>query len=498
MRTSVTPLRILFVAAEMAPLVKVGGLADVVGALPQALAERGHDVRILLPAYGTRMTRGATRLVSLEDGRGSLVELRRSDLPTPVWLLETPAFTARDHPYSRPDGSAWPDDAQAFGELGRVAAGIAAGRLLPDWIPDVVHCHDWHTGLTPVWMNLEATPAASVFTIHNLAFAGRFPSRVLAELGLPASLNHPDLLEFHGDVAFIKGGLSCADELTTVSPRYAQEVLTPAFGNGLEGVLRHRRERLTGILNGIDTRLWNPAADPLIEHAFDAADLTGKCRERRRLLRRWGVDETGEDAVPVLASVGRLTWQKGIDLLLDALPELLQRPLRVMVLGSGEPELERSIAAAAERWPGRFLAHARFDEALAHGIYAGADMLAMPSRFEPCGLSQLYAMRYGTVPVTTAVGGLADTVFDADAIADAIGLASGEATGFLMAQATAADLIETVDRALDWYRDRQRWQALMRSAMVRDSSWTAAVRAYEKVYERALARRVAAATARER
>ncbi|TVS16623.1 MAG: glycogen synthase GlgA [Gammaproteobacteria bacterium] len=494
MQAPARSLRVLFVAAEMTPLVKVGGLADVVAALPQALVERGHEVRVLLPAYGAHMTGGSTRLMSMtmSDGHTSLAELRRPDLPCPVWLFESPAFAGRGHhPYSRPDGTAWPDDARAFGEFGRVAAGIAAGTVLPDWQPDIVHCHDWHTGLAPAWMRLEPNAAASVFTIHNLAFTGRFHPRVLAELGLPESLNRPDMLEFHGDVAFIKGGLCCADELTTVSPRYAQEILTPEFGNGLEGLLRHRRERLTGILNGIDSRLWNPASDPLIEHAFDDTDLTGKSRERVRLLRRWGVAATEDEAV--LGWVGRLTRQKGADLLLDALPELFQRPLRLVVLGSGEPELEQAVAAAAKRWPGRFLAHSRFDEALAHGVYAGADMLAMPSRFEPCGLSQLYAMRYGTVPVTTAVGGLADTVFDADAIADAIadalGLASFNATGFLMARATVPDLIETVDRALTWYRDQRRWQALMRNTMGRDSSWTTAVVAYEKVYESALARR---------
>ncbi len=486
MQTAVRKLRILFVAAEMAPLVKVGGLADVVAALPQALVARGHEVRVLLPAYRPLLTRGARRLTSLGDGRVSLAELRRPDLPCPVWLLETPAFMARDHPYSRPDGTAWADDAQAFGELGRVAAEIAAGKVLTDWNPDVVHCHDWHTGLAPVWMSLKATSAASVFTIHNLAFAGRFHPSILAELGLPESLNRPDMLEFHGDVAFIKGGLSCADELTTVSPRYAQEILTPEFGNGFEGLLRHRRERLTGILNGIDTRLWNPATDPLIEHVFDAADFSGKCLERRRLLQRWRVQESDKEALPVLASVGRLTPQKGVDLLLEALPELLHRRLRLVVLGSGEADLEQAVVAAARRWPDRFLAHSRFDESLAHSIYAGADMLAMPSRFEPCGLSQLYAMRYGTVPVTTAVGGLADTVFDADTV----GLASGKATGFLMAEATVSDLIETVDRALQWHGDPRRWQALMRNAMGRDSSWAAAVRAYEKIYESALARRV--------
>jgi len=497
MQAPFRPLRILFVAAEMAPLVKVGGLADVVAALPQALVERGHEVRVLLPAYGAHMTRGAIRLRSLGEGQASLAELRRPDLPCPVWLFESPAFAGRGHhPYSQPDGRAWPNDATAFGEFGRVAAGIAAGTLLPDWHPDIVHCHDWHAGLAPVWMGLEPTPAASVFTIHNLAFAGRFRPRVLAELGLPQSLNHPDLLEFHGDVAFIKGGLSCADEVTTVSPRYAQEILTPEFGNGFEGLLRHRQEHLTGILNGIDTRLWNPAGDPLIEHAFDAADLTGKSRERARLLRRWGMTATEDEAV--LGWVGRLTRQKGADLLLEALPELLQRPLRLVVLGSGEPELERAVAAAAARWPERFMVDSRFDESLAHGIYAGADMLAMPSRFEPCGLSQLYAMRYGTVPVTTAVGGLADTVLDADAIADADPLACSEATGFLMAQATAEDLIETVDRALRWFRDQHRWQALMRSAMGRQLDWSGAVRAYEQVYERALAGRSSSAPARQR
>lgn len=479
-------LRILFVAAEMAPLVKVGGLGDVLGALPPALAARDHDVRVLLPAYDPAMTRKARVLAELPDGSGRLMEYRGSKLPCPVWLLETPGFLRRGgRPYLTRDGKPWADNPLQFGRLARVAADIASGRLVKTWQPDVVHANDWHTGLAPMWMHLEETSAVSVFTIHNLGYIGLFTPDTLRRLGIPASMNHPDALEFHGDIAFIKGGLRFADRLTTVSPRYAAEILTPAFGSGLDGLLRARSDRLSGILNGIDPEVWNPASDPLLGAHFDAANPRGKRDARAALVQRMELDPVSGADTPVLAWVGRLTHQKGADLLEEAIPELMKQSLRLVVLGSGDRSIETALLRSARQYRGRIAVHIGFDEALAHNAYAGADMLLMPSRFEPCGLTQMMAMRYGTIPLVTPVGGLVDTVIDASGNA----WQDTGACGFYMTEPTSAALLDAVDRATAVFSNAPAWQLLVHNAMMKRFDWNASAAAYERVYEAALADR---------
>ncbi len=476
-------LKILFVAAEMAPLVKVGGLGDVVGALPAALAARGHDARVLLPAYDPAMTRKARVITLLPDGSGRLLEYRASTVPVPVWLLETPGFLRRGgRPYLTRAGTPWADDPLQFGRLGRVAADIASGRLVDAWQPEVLHANDWHTGLAPVWMHLENSPAASVFTVHNLGYIGRFAADLLSRLGLPPSMNHPEALEFYGDIAYMKGGLAFADQFTTVSPRYAEEIQTPAFGSGLDGLVRARSDRLTGILNGIDLVAWNPATDPALENHFDAVRPDGKRDERDRLLHGLGLDPITDPQTPVLAWVGRLTAQKGADLLAEALPGLMQRPVRLVVLGSGDRDKEQTLVRAARSRPDKLAVHLTFDEALAHRIYAGADMLLMPSRFEPCGLAQMYAMRYGTIPLVTPVGGLVDTVID---LGDGAPQESG-ACGFHLAGPYPPALLEGVDRAIGAFGQPDRWRTLVRNAMTRRFDWDSSAAAYERVYQAAL------------
>ncbi|MCC5859657.1 MAG: glycogen synthase GlgA [Ectothiorhodospiraceae bacterium] len=477
------PLKILFVAAEMAPLVKVGGLGDVLGALPVALAARGHDARVLLPAYDPVMTRKARVITLLPDGSGRLLEYRASAVSVPVWLLETPGFLRRGgRPYLTRAGTPWADNPLQFGRLGRVAADIANGRLVDAWQPEVLHANDWHTGLAPVWMHLENCPAASVFTVHNLGYIGRFPADILSRLGLPPSMNHPDALEFYGDIAYMKGGLGFADQFTTVSPRYAEEIQTPAFGSGLDGLVRARSDRLTGILNGIDPEAWNPATDPALENHFDAVRLDGKRDERDRLLHGLGLDPVTDSPTPVLAWVGRLTAQKGADLLVEALPGLMERSVRLVVLGSGDRDTEQTLVGAARRWPDKLVVHLTFDEVLAHRIYAGADMLLMPSRFEPCGLAQMYAMRYGTIPLVTPVGGLVDTVID---MGDGAPPEKG-GCGFHLAGADAPALLEGVDRAIGAFRQPGYWRTLVRNAMTRRFDWNSSAAAYERVYQAAL------------
>lgn len=477
-------LKILFVAAEMAPLVKMGGLGDVVGALPRALTQRGHDVRVLLPACDPALLRSAQPLVTLAGRRGQLLERRGDDLPCPVWLLRTPGWLRRRGSlYRNRAGNPWADDALQFGRFGRVAADIAGG-LLPQWRPDVLHCHDWHTGLAPLWMVLDNAPAASVFTIHNLAYQGCFAPDVLPLLGLPEYLNHPEAMEFHGRIAFIKGGLRYADRLTTVSPGHAREILTPESGCGLDGLLRARAGDLQGILNGIDPMTWDPATDPLLPYHFDAEDLSGKRRARRHLhtLAGFSPRTHGATELPVLAWVGRLVHQKGADLLPELIPQLLQRPLHLVILGSGDRPLESALRVAARRWRGRMWLHLGFDEALAHQAYAGSDFLLMPSRHEPCGLAQLCAMRYGCIPLVTPVGGLADTVRDADS-------APGEGTGFYIARTEPGAVLDTLDRALALQRDPGAWQALVNRAMNRRVDWDRSAAAYESVYREAIAAR---------
>lgn len=472
------PLKILFAAAEMAPRVKVGGLGDVIGSLPHALSLRGHDVRVLLPAYAPSMLEESVSSWPVHGFPGKLHELSSADGPG-VLLFETPGLLRRGgRPYVNRAGGPWADNALQFGRLSRVASDIGSGRLLPAWQPDIVHCHDWHTGLTPVWMKLNRSPAASVFTIHNLAHIGRFPASMLARLGLPGPLLHPEALEFHGDIAFLKGGLVFADRLTTVSPTYAREIKTPAEGHGLDGLIRFRGHRLTGIVNGIDTELWDPASDRHLRYPFDA-DRASEARGRNRewLSSRLGLVTASRQ--PLLAWVGRLAEQKGADILIDSLPDLMERGVSLVILGEGERRYSVALTAAARRWPDRLAFCRGFDEALAHQFYGAADLLLMPSRFEPCGISQLCAMRYGALPVTSRVGGLVDTVIDP--MDDGAG-----ATGFHMTALSREALLESVDRALGVYRHPAAWRRMRTNAMGRNSGWSESVERLEAVYRAAL------------
>lgn len=478
--------RILHVAAEVMPLMKTGGLGDVAAALPAAQHGLGDDVRVLMPGYGGAIERaragGELRVVA-QWGSARLLE---TTLPggCPLWLYETAEFGSRgEYPYGAPDGTPWADNAERFDEFARVAASVADDALGIGWRADVVHGHDWHVGLLPVHMQLARVPAASVFTIHNLAYQGLFDMAVRTRLGLPGWLEHWQALEFRELFSFIKGGLVFADRVTTVSETYAQEICTPALGEGLEGVLAARGADLVGIANGIDTDLWNPARDPYLPAAYSADDPSGKATARQALLDEAGLE--ADAATPVIAYVGRLSEQKGIDALLAAMKHIMALPAAVVVLGAGDPRLERELEWAQARWPGQVQVTLGFDEGLAHRIYAGADMLVMPSRFEPCGLAQLNAMRYGTIPVVHRTGGLAETVDDASEDA----LAQRNATGFQFDEVTPEALVEVLRRAHRLFNDPQRWQRLVRAAMRRDSSWSRSARAYGEVYEQALGAR---------
>ncbi len=481
--TQTPPLRVLFVVSEAHPLIKTGGLGDVAGSLPQALAKLGCDVRILLPAYPSCVQRaGALKPVASLSIPGSLdrVTLLAGRLPgtrVRIWLVDyPPAFDRAGNPYLDPDGQPWDDNAERYALLARVAAALAQKRTTLSWQPEVVHCHDWQTGLVPALLAQEVRRPASVFTIHNLAYQGLFPHATFVDLGLPASLWAFDALEFHGQLSFIKGGLVYADKLTTVSPSYAGEIQTPAFGCGLDGLLRHRSADLSGILNGIDERTWNPSKDPHLTARYSARRLSAKAGNKQAVQRAFGLPVDPD--IPLVGMVGRLVEQKGIDQVMLALPALMQRQLQVVALGSGEARYEQALQTFAARHADKIRVHIGYDETLAHQIEGGADMFLMPSRFEPCGLNQLYSLRYGTVPIVRRVGGLADTVVDAGAE----NLAQGSATGISFDGDDAADLLSAMDRALALYQTKTVWTQLVQTGMAQNFSWDASARHYLDLY----------------
>lgn len=487
-------LKILYATSEAAPLVKTGGLGDVAGSLPIALHSEGCDVRIILPAYRT-VLKGAGALTVVahrEVGSYGIVRILQGTFPNSnmtLWLIDAPHLFDRDGgPYAQPTGEDWPDNAQRFALFARVVAALSQGAVPLGWVPDVVHCNDWQTGLIPTWLSQHRDRPATVFTIHNLAYQGLFPAatydQLRLSLGLPEGLFTLHALEFHGRLSFIKGGLAFADMLSTVSPTYANEICDARLGYGLEGLLRYRRTRLRGILNGMDTGQWDPHTDVFLTRPFSRDNLSGKAANKQAVQQHFGLDS--DPSIPLIGMVGRLVEQKGGDLVLDVLPRLVQRhAFQVAVLGTGDPRVERAFKDAARAFPRRVGVEVGFSEQLAHLIEGGADLFVMPSRFEPCGLNQMYSLRYGTVPVVHRTGGLADTVVDASAA----NLNSDKATGFVFDSPTAEALEKALERALTLFHDREQWQRIMRRGMSQDFSWQRSARAYHALYEEALARR---------
>ncbi len=475
-------MRVLHAAAELFPWVKTGGLGDVIAALPPALAALGVDVRLVLPGFSgfldafelSEIARLRTPF-AIERVRIALAALPGSGVR--AYLIDHPPFYDRPgSPYAAPDGHDWPDNHRRFALLGWAAAALAEGAD-PDWRPDILHAHDWHAGLAPAYLRAAGMPLPSVFTIHNLAYQGVFPAALFPDLALPAGFFAIDGVEFYGGFSLLKAGIFYADRLTTVSPTYAEEIQTPVFGNGLDGLLRSRADRLTGILNGVDPQVWSPEHDALLPRPYGADDaIAGKAAAKATLQQRFGLDD--EPAAPLFGGITRLTPQKGLDLLLAALPVLVESGGRLALLGSGDADLEAGFAAAAAANPGRVGVVIGYDEALSHLIMAGADIVTVPSRFEPCGLTQLYALRYGALPLVRRTGGLADTVIDANAVT----LADGSATGFVFDEESPEALLEAAERAIALYADRASWQRLIRRAMSRDFSWTAAARQYQTLY----------------
>lgn len=482
-------LRVLFATPEIAPWAQSGGLGDVSATLPPALQRLGVDVRVLVPGYPALLAAYPDARVVAQWARpaGLLASVRLlaadSAAGVPLLIADCPEYYRRDGtPYGDSGGRDWPDNHLRFGLLSRVAALIGSQASPLRWRPQILQCHDWPAGLAPAYLKFEpGTRAATVMTVHNLAFQGIYPAETLEALGIPAQAFHIDGVEFHGKLSFLKAGLSYADSVTTVSPTYAREIRTQEHGCGLDGVLRGRGERLTGILNGIDASAWNPATDPHLAARYDISRMDGKAVDKAQLQRELGL--RGSRETPLLAFIGRMTHQKGLDLLARIVPDIIAMPAQLAVLGRGERDLEREFTLLASRFPEACAAANRFDEALAHRIEAGADILVMPSRFEPCGLNQMYSLRYGTPPVVRSTGGLADTVVDATPD----NIAAGTANGFAFCAADPPALYEALRRAIRAWHDQALWQALQRAGMSQDFSWDRSAASYLSLF-RPLAR----------
>lgn len=471
-------MRVLHAAAELFPLIKVGGLGDVLGALPQALRALGVDARVLLPGFPA-VLKGIPELREVErfqglpgQQEGRILEGRlASDVP--AFVLDVPDYFGRSGgPYDE-----WGDSHLKFAAFSMAAARIGRHGA-GGWKPEVLHCHDWQTGLAPAYLAQgQGAPPASVMTIHNLAYQGIYGSEVFPLLGLPDECFQMHGLEFHGKVNFLKAGLVYARKITTVSPTYAREIQTPEAGWYLEGLLAHRAQDLVGILNGADYRVWSPSCSPHLVRPYDASDLRGKAACKKALQQEMGLQ--GHAGSPLFGVVSRLAPQKGLDMVLENVAHLVDQGAQLVLLGSGEGALEQGFAAAAARHPGQVAVRIGYDEGLAHRILAGSDVLTVPSRQEPCGLTQIYALKYGTLPLVRRTGGLADTVVDATEEA----LQAGTATGFVFGPPSSWVLGETLGRAATMYKEQpDRWRQLQLQAMAQDYGWEAAGKAYLALY----------------
>jgi starch synthase len=476
-------IEVLSIVSEIFPLVKTGGLADVAGALPRALAPFGVSMRTLIPGYPSVTSRLESGRVVAElpdyfGGPARLIAGRTEGLD--IIVLEAPhLFDRPGNPYLDPTGVDWSDNWQRFAALS--FAGYELGRgLVEGYHPQILHSHDWQAGLVPAYVAFNAPiRPKTVITVHNLAFQGIFGWDIFPTLRLDQRAADEGAIEFYGNISFLKGGLQCADAITTVSPTYAHEISTAAYGMGLEGLLRARSEVLHGILNGIDTGDWNPGADPALPASYGASTTHLRAVNKAALAEAFGLEQ---GPGPLFGVVSRLTWQKGMDMLVDTADELVARGGRLVVLGSGDAELENALKGAAMRHPGKVAVITKYDERLSHLVQGGADVMVVPSRFEPCGLTQLYGLRYGCVPLVSRVGGLADTLIDANEAA----VEAGVATGIVFSPATQEALAEAIRRAIALFGREKVWRKMQRRGMKSEVSWEASAEKYADLYSNLL------------
>ena len=482
-------MKILFVTSEVFPLIKTGGLGDVAYALPAALSAKGEDVRVIVPAYPQVLDLVYSRAAGHEHDKNSglsigdpfgvgEVHLFESVLPdtnVPVILVDCPALYARPgNPYTQHNGEDWPDNDLRFALLAWAAAKCATRGNITGWFPDVVHANDWQAGLTAAYLHYwsgHADRPKMIFTIHNIQFQGLFDPSVLPKIGLPKEAFAIDGLEYYGQVSYLKAGIFYSDVVTTVSPTYAKEILTPEYGMGMEGLLQKRSKNLKGLINGIDHKLWSSETDPWLEHPYGRKKLSPKQLNKAHIQRELHLPED-KDAL-LFSMVTRLTEQKGVDLLIEILPQLIEMNAQVAILGTGDEEMEKTLRTLSDTHE-NIAVRIGYFEALAHQIIAGSDVFLMPSRFEPCGLTQMYALRYGTLPLVRQSGGLADTVIDLDQ--------NDEGTGFVFEAVDSGALLQAVQRAMDLFQDKKAWKKAQRRAMAMDFGWESASNAYKTLY----------------
>ena len=481
-------MNILFAASEAFPFIKTGGLGDVVHSLPIALDKLGDDVRLVLPAYRDVLASvDSLKELGFWDLPGAgvthrvrILQAHHEGLADYLYLIDVPSlFDRAGNPYVHSDGFNWPDNAERFTVFSRAVAQMAKGIPGTDWHPDVVHCHDWQTGLVPAFLSMTQPRPKTVFTIHNLAYDGHFSYQDFASLALPPEWWSPDNVEFYGGFSMLKAGMVFADQVTTVSPTYAREICTPEYGYRFEGVLQHLGNKLSGILNGIDLDIWNPQTDSHLcqNYSVDQPWTAAKLANKNALLKKAKLPES---KAPLLGFIGRLVEQKGVDLITSMLAELFSTTDAVIIiLGSGDRLYEAELVKLATQYPSRLHVHIGYSEDLAHQVEAGCDLFLMPSRFEPCGLNQMYSLRYGTPPVVNFTGGLADTVTDATAMA----MKEKTANGFVFNDVNSDALLACVKRALKIYQKPKQWQQICQTAMQQDLGWESSAKKYQELYK---------------
>lgn len=474
-------MNVLFATSECFPLIKTGGLADVSGALPLALQKIGVNIRIVMPRYADINTEwiASEASVGVAEILGQPIKITLAQLSTGhcVYLVDHPVFSARKgNPYMGPDGNNWHDNPDRFGLFCRAVVALSTGLFGKEWQPDIIHSNDWQTGLIPALLS-ETNHPKNIFTIHNLAYQGVFDRQTFERLGLPWSLWRPDALEYWGNMSFMKAGIVFSEFITTVSPSYAQEIQTPEYGYGLDGLLNHKRNQLIGILNGIGED-WDPKTDPLIDQNYSAEDMTGKETIKQQIQRELGLAQKSD--TPLITYVGRLVEQKGIDLLIQALETIDKNNVQFAILGAGEHRFEHALRSLAAKYPERIAVVIGYNEKLAHRLEAAGDAFIMPSRFEPCGLNQMYSLKYGTLPIVHRVGGLADTVTNATKET----IEAGTASGIVMDHLDVAAIHWAIQSFIEIYSDKALYRKIQVNAMNKDFSWLTSANEYKKLYLR--------------
>ncbi|MCG8015890.1 MAG: glycogen synthase GlgA [Candidatus Thiodiazotropha sp. 'RUGA'] len=479
-------MKILYASSEVAPLIKTGGLADVAGSLPAALNHIGMDCRLIVPGYPQVLAKAANLQkvaeLELDGGKVKLLQGVCDPHEVPLYVVDAPRWFDRPgNPYLTPEGYNWPDNADRFMLFCQAAVSVALDGAGLEWQPDVVHANDWQTGLIAPLLQPEEKRPATLFTIHNLAYQGLFDWATFLRLGLDKSLWTHHALEFHDQLSFIKGGIALSDRVNTVSPTYAEEIKTAEFGYGLEGLLQHRASHFSGILNGIDYHQWDPLNDPHIDTPYSIDNFPAKRNNKLALQREFGLPE--DEYIPLFGYVGRLVDQKGVDLILQVLPGIMDSGAQLVMLGSGDHSLQSALEKISNRYHSRVGITIGYDEGLSHRIEAGSDCFLMPSRFEPCGLNQMYSLRYGTVPIVRRTGGLADSVVDVTPHT----LANGSATGFVFDNADGNSLWGAIEHAINFYRrSGSDWDILAMTGMQQDLSWEASAQHYLELYQTAI------------